>query len=44
MTDELAVSHYFKRVHLLARLYGDESYYLNRYMTLSDDQPVARAS
>ena len=44
MTDELAVSHYFKRVHLLARLYGDESYYLNRYMTLSDDQSIARAS
>ena len=44
MTDELAVSHYFKRVHLLARLYGDESYYLNRYMTLSDDQSLARAS
>ncbi|MEP1469461.1 MAG: acyl-CoA dehydrogenase family protein [Halieaceae bacterium] len=44
MTDELAVSHYFKRVHLLARLYGDESYYLTRYMALSSDQPVARAS
>jgi alkylation response protein AidB-like acyl-CoA dehydrogenase len=44
MTDELGVSHYFKRVHLLARLYGDESYYLSRYMTLSGDEPVARAS
>jgi len=44
MTDELAVSHYFKRIHLLARLYGDESYYLQRYMDLSAEEPVARAS
>jgi alkylation response protein AidB-like acyl-CoA dehydrogenase len=44
MTDELAVSHYFKRIHLLARLYGDEAYYLQRYMDLSDAEPVARAS
>jgi alkylation response protein AidB-like acyl-CoA dehydrogenase len=32
MTDELAVSHYFKRLLLLATLYGDESYYLRRYI------------
>ena len=44
MTDELAVSHYFKRIHLLARLYGDEAYYLQRYMDLSAIEPVARAS
>ncbi len=44
MTDELAVSHYFKRIHLLARLYGDEAYYLQRYMDLSAAEPVARAS
>ncbi len=41
MTDELAVSHYFKRLHLLARLYGDEDYYLQRYMALTTAAPAA---
>lgn len=36
MTDELGVGHYFKRLMLLATLYGDERYHLNRYVALSD--------
>lgn len=35
MTDELNVGHYFKRLQLLAVLYGDEDYYLQRYSQLS---------
>jgi alkylation response protein AidB-like acyl-CoA dehydrogenase len=34
MTDELIVGHHFKRLMLLAKLYGDESYYLQRYVQL----------
>jgi len=34
MTDELIVSHLFKRLLLLARLYGDDNYYLERYLQL----------
>lgn len=34
MTDELIVGHLFKRLLLLARLYGDEEYYLERYQSL----------
>ena len=41
MTEELAISHYFKRLHLLARLYGDEDFYLQRYMALSAEAPAA---
>ena len=35
MTDELIVGHHFKRLLLLAKLYGDEPYYLRRYMALA---------
>lgn len=35
MTDELIVGHHFKRLHVLAMLYGDEDYYLQRYARLS---------
>lgn len=34
MTDELIVGHLFKRLLLLAKLYGDEDYYLDRYVRL----------
>lgn len=35
MTDELMVGHHFKRLLLLGMLYGDEEYYLQRYMDLA---------
>ncbi|MEM9255011.1 MAG: acyl-CoA dehydrogenase family protein [Pseudomonadota bacterium] len=35
MTDELAVSHYYKRLLLLGKLFGDERFHLQRYATLS---------
>jgi len=35
MTDELGVSHYYKRLLLLAALYGDEAYHLRRFAALS---------
>jgi alkylation response protein AidB-like acyl-CoA dehydrogenase len=35
MTDELVVGHHFKRLMMLAQLYGDEGYYLQRYVELS---------
>ena len=35
MTDELIVGHHFKRLLLLAKLYGDEAYHLRRYMALA---------
>ena len=34
MTDELIVGHLFKRLLLLAKLYGDDDYYLERYIQL----------
>ncbi|TDG14860.1 pimeloyl-CoA dehydrogenase small subunit [Seongchinamella unica] len=34
MTDELIVSHLFKRLLLLAKLYGDGDYHLQRYIQL----------
>jgi hypothetical protein len=34
MTDELIVGHHFKRLLLLSKLYGDEDYYLQRYIEL----------
>lgn len=34
MTDELIVGHLFKRLLLLSKLYGDEHYYLDRYLQL----------
>jgi alkylation response protein AidB-like acyl-CoA dehydrogenase len=36
MTDELIVGHHFKRLMLLAKLYGDENYYLQRYVQLQE--------
>jgi len=35
MTDELVVGHHFKRLLVLAMLYGDEDYYLQRYVDLT---------
>jgi alkylation response protein AidB-like acyl-CoA dehydrogenase len=35
MTDELVVGHHFKRLMLLAMLYGDEDFYLQRYIELT---------
>ena len=35
MTDELGVSHYFKRLQVLSMLFGDEDYYLEKYVSLS---------
>ncbi|MEP5568617.1 MAG: acyl-CoA dehydrogenase [Halioglobus sp.] len=34
MTDELIIGHLLKRLLLLAKLYGDEDYYLERYVQL----------
>ena len=38
MTDELSVGHHFKRLMLLSKLYGDESYYLQKYSDLYRDE------
>ncbi|MFT4826478.1 MAG: alkylation response protein AidB-like acyl-CoA dehydrogenase [Halioglobus sp.] len=35
MTDELVIGHHFKRLMVLSMLYGDEDYYLQRYIELS---------
>jgi hypothetical protein len=35
MTDELSVGHHFKRLMILAKLYGDESCYLQKFITLT---------
>ena len=35
MTDELCVGHHYKRLMLLSKLYGDESYYLQKYADLT---------
>ncbi|ARN75623.1 acyl-CoA dehydrogenase family protein [Oceanicoccus sagamiensis] len=35
MTDELNISHHFKRLLVLGMLYGDEDYYVSRYTALS---------
>jgi len=34
MTDELCVGHHFKRLMILAQLYGDEAWYLQRFAEL----------
>jgi hypothetical protein len=34
MTDELCVGHHYKRLMILAKLYGDEAYYLQKYADL----------
>jgi hypothetical protein len=31
MTDELCIGHHYKRLMILAKLYGDEAYYLQKY-------------
>lgn len=36
MTDELAISHYFKRLMLLSTLFGDAEHHLDRYMDLAE--------
>ena len=38
MTDELSIGHHFKRLMLLAKLYGDESYYLQKYTDLCQNE------
>ena len=35
MTDELSVGHHYKRLMVLAKLYGDESYYLQKFSDLA---------
>ena len=35
MTDELSVGHHYKRLMILAKLYGDEAYYLQKYADLA---------
>lgn len=35
MTDELSVGHHYKRLMVLAKLYGDEGYYLQKYADLA---------
>jgi len=35
MTDELIVGHLYKRLMVLSRLYGDESWYLQRFSALN---------
>lgn len=35
MTDELCVGHHYKRLMILAKLYGDEAYYLQKYADLA---------
>lgn len=35
MTDELDVGHYFKRVTMIATMFGDESFHLDRYVHFS---------
>ncbi|MEH6567719.1 MAG: acyl-CoA dehydrogenase [Halioglobus sp.] len=38
MTDELIIGHHLKRLMVLAMLYGDEDYYLNRYVELTQQE------
>ena len=40
MTDELCVGHHYKRLMILARLYGDEAWYLQKFA----DQAATRAA
>ena len=35
MTDELSVSHHYKRLMVLAKLYGDEAWYLQKFTDLA---------
>jgi alkylation response protein AidB-like acyl-CoA dehydrogenase len=38
MTDELIVGHHYKRLMILAKLYGDESWYLQKFADLSAER------
>ncbi len=35
MTDELCVGHHYKRLMILAKLYGDEAWYLQKFANLA---------
>ena len=35
MTDELSVGHYFKRVTMINAMFGDDTFYMDRYIRLS---------
>ena len=35
MTDELCVGHHYKRLMVLAKLYGDEAWHLQKFAELS---------
>jgi len=35
MTDELCVGHHYKRLMILAKLYGDEAWYLQKFSDLA---------
>ena len=42
MTDELVVGHHFKRLMVLAMLYGDEDYYLQKYTDFQRPRALER--
>ena len=42
MTDELRVSHHFKRLMMIEALFGDGEYHLDRYIELSAAQRAER--
>jgi alkylation response protein AidB-like acyl-CoA dehydrogenase len=35
MTDELSIGHHYKRLMVLAKLYGDEAWYLQKFTDLA---------
>ena len=42
MTDELNVSHYFKRLTAIDVLFGNAAYQRQRFATMEEDQPSAQ--
>ncbi len=42
MTDELNVSHYFKRLTAIDVLFGNAAYQRQRFSTMKEDGPAAR--
>jgi len=42
MTDELNVSHYFKRLTAIDVLFGNAAYQRQRFATMEEDQPAAQ--
>ena len=44
MTDELNVSHYFKRLTAIDILFGNAAYQRARFATLKDDEPAAKVT